>query len=137
MLKSLREERNWTRKVLMKQFTETAQSLGLGHLSVTEKTIERWEGPTPPQPRAGAGQVLERLFGRSLVELGFLILAKGSPEKLNGRHRRRFSGCQEIRTVPWTVVSSLSLVQHCRPSYWNCSWLPPRFQPLDPMVFVE
>ncbi|WP_433560623.1 hypothetical protein ACQP1O_23385 [Nocardia sp. CA-151230] len=55
---------------LAKALNEAARSIGL-RISVTKKTIGRWESDAPPWPQADHAQALEALFNRPITELGF------------------------------------------------------------------
>ena len=79
MLRVARESRRWTRADLVDEFAKAASRLGYRGFSVTERQIQRWEGPTPPVPRPAQATVLEAIFGLSLAELG-LVERKNSVE---------------------------------------------------------
>lgn len=49
---------------------DIAGSMGL-RISVTRKTIGRWESDAPPWPQADHAQALQALFNRPVTELGF------------------------------------------------------------------
>ena len=78
MLRSYREARRWTRARLCDELTLEADRLSLRGFTVTEKTISRWEGPNPPNPRADAARVLESVFGVPLSSLGLSVAERPS-----------------------------------------------------------
>ncbi len=47
-----------------------ARENGLGELSITPRTIRRWESPTPPRPQRAHAQALQLLLGTPIAELG-------------------------------------------------------------------
>jgi tetratricopeptide (TPR) repeat protein len=51
--------------------TATAAEIGIGELSVTIRTIRRWESEAPGWPHRAHIEALEALFGRPIAELGF------------------------------------------------------------------
>jgi tetratricopeptide (TPR) repeat protein len=51
--------------------TATAAQIGVGELSVTTRTIRRWESDAPGWPHRPHIEALEALFGRPIAELGF------------------------------------------------------------------
>ena len=51
--------------------TATAAEIGVGELSVTTRTIRRWESDAPGWPHRAHIEALEALFGRPVAELGF------------------------------------------------------------------
>jgi hypothetical protein len=55
---------------LAEAITRAAAQIGL-HISVTERTVRRWESDNPPWPSPEHQSALEALFGRPVAELGF------------------------------------------------------------------
>jgi hypothetical protein len=50
----------------------TRAGLGIGlRISITERTVRRWESDNPPWPHPDHQAAIEHLFGRPLTELGF------------------------------------------------------------------
>ena len=50
----------------------TRAGLGIGlHISITERTVRRWESDNPPWPHPDHQAAIEHLFGRPVAELGF------------------------------------------------------------------
>ena len=50
----------------------TRAGLGIGlRISITERTVRRWESDSPPWPHPDHQAAIEHLFGRPLTELGF------------------------------------------------------------------
>lgn len=56
---------------LAQAVTETARSIGL-RISVTPRTVRRWESASPPWPHPEHAAALEALFQRSITDLGFV-----------------------------------------------------------------
>jgi hypothetical protein len=55
---------------LAEAVTRSGTQIGL-HVSITERTVRRWESDNPPWPSPDHQAALERLFGRTVTELGF------------------------------------------------------------------
>jgi hypothetical protein len=55
---------------LSEAITRAGAQIGL-HISVTERTVRRWESENPPWPSPEHQSALESLFGRPITELGF------------------------------------------------------------------
>ena len=56
------------------QLAEAITRVGLGiglRISITERTVRRWESDNPPWPHPDHQAAIEHLFGRPLTELGF------------------------------------------------------------------
>src|SRR6516164_2600922 len=50
----------------------TRAGLGIGlRISITERTVRRWESDNPPWPHPDHQAAIEHLFGRPVTELGF------------------------------------------------------------------
>src|SRR6516162_5426933 len=56
---------------LAEAVTEAARSIGL-RISVTPRTVRRWESATPPWPHPEHAAALEALFQRPVTDLGFV-----------------------------------------------------------------
>jgi transcriptional regulator with XRE-family HTH domain len=50
--------------------TRSGTQIGL-RISITERTVRRWESENPPWPSPDHQAALEQLFGRTVTELGF------------------------------------------------------------------
>ena len=51
----------------------TRAGLGIGlRISITERTVRRWESDSPPWPHPDHQAAIEQLFGRPVTELGFI-----------------------------------------------------------------
>src|SRR5450755_1105259 len=59
-----------SQQALADAVTRTAQSIGL-RISVTARTVRRWESDSPPWPHPDHQAALEALFQRSVTDLGF------------------------------------------------------------------
>jgi transcriptional regulator with XRE-family HTH domain len=55
---------------LAEAVTRSAAQIGL-RVSITERTVRRWESESPPWPNPDHQAALEHLFGRTVTELGF------------------------------------------------------------------
>src|ERR1700731_3469136 len=55
---------------LAEAITRAGAQIGL-HISVTERTVRRWESDSPPWPSPEHQAAIESLFGRPITELGF------------------------------------------------------------------
>jgi hypothetical protein len=55
---------------LAEAVTRSAAQIGL-RISITERTVRRWESDSPPWPSPDHQAALEHLLGRSVMELGF------------------------------------------------------------------
>jgi len=55
---------------LAEAVTRSAAQIGL-RISITERTVRRWESENPPWPNPDHQSALEHLFGRTVAELGF------------------------------------------------------------------
>jgi hypothetical protein len=55
---------------LAEAITRAGVQIGL-HISVTERTVRRWESDSPPWPSPEHQSAVESLFGRPITELGF------------------------------------------------------------------
>jgi hypothetical protein len=59
-----------SQQALAEAVTRAAQSIGL-RLSVTARTVRRWESDNPPWPQPDHQAALEALFRRPITDLGF------------------------------------------------------------------
>lgn len=50
--------------------TRAGNSIGL-RVSITARTVRRWESDAPPWPQPDHQSAIEALFGRPITELGF------------------------------------------------------------------
>jgi hypothetical protein len=50
--------------------TDAGAQIGL-HISITDRTVRRWESENPPWPHPEHQAALEHLFGQPITELGF------------------------------------------------------------------
>ncbi len=57
----------------------SARAIGLGELSLSTRTVRRWESAAPPRPHTHHARALEELFNCSVNELGFPARIGGSP----------------------------------------------------------
>ena len=60
-----------SQQALADAVTRTALSIGL-HISVTSRTVRRWESDSPPWPHPDHQAALEALFQRPVTDLGFV-----------------------------------------------------------------
>ena len=56
---------------LAEAVTRSAGQIGLRNVSITERTVRRWESDNPPWPQPDHQAALEHLFSRPVTELGF------------------------------------------------------------------
>lgn len=71
---SLRSARQALGLRSQRQLAEAVTRAGLGiglHISITERTVRRWESDNPPWPHPDHQAAIEHLFGRPVTELGF------------------------------------------------------------------
>ena len=82
---------------LAEAVTRTGLGIGL-RISITERTVRRWESDNPPWPHPDHQAAIEHLFGRPITELGFTPPWAAGPS----------SGPQEDRpaAVPATAAAS-------------------------------
>ena len=66
--------------------TRAGAQIGL-HISITERTVRRWESVNPPWPHPDHQAALEQLFGRSVDELGFTPPWAGAQASPYGQER--------------------------------------------------
>ncbi len=79
-----------SQQALAEAVTHAARSIGL-RLSVTVRTVRRWESENPPWPQPDHQAALEALFQRSITDLGFAPPWTDSTGKLppdDGTRRR-------------------------------------------------
>lgn len=71
LLRSVREAHGYaTQSQLAEALNRTAAENGLGELSITPRTIRRWESAKPPRPLNAHAQALELLLGQPIAALG-------------------------------------------------------------------
>lgn len=65
----------------------TRAGLGIGlRISITERTVRRWESDNPPWPHPDHQAAIEHLFGRPVAELGFTPpWAENEPDRAQGQ----------------------------------------------------
>lgn len=51
--------------------TRAGAQIGLRNISITERTVRRWESENPPWPHPDHQAALEHFFGQPIIELGF------------------------------------------------------------------
>jgi transcriptional regulator with XRE-family HTH domain len=56
---------------LAEAVTRAGAQIGLRNVSITERTVRRWESENPPWPQPDHQAAIEHLFGRPVTELGF------------------------------------------------------------------
>jgi tetratricopeptide (TPR) repeat protein len=56
---------------LAEAVTRAGGQIGLRNVSITERTVRRWESENPPWPQPDHQAAIEHLFGRPITELGF------------------------------------------------------------------
>lgn len=92
-------------------------------LSVTARTVRRWESATPPWPHTPHIKALEALFQRPITELGFTPRKPGQQSAATGRNHQRFvrTAVRAVRyNLPDTVVADYSELTACyRRLYWT------------------
>ena len=111
---------------LAEAVTETARSIGL-RISVTARTVRRWESATPPWPHPEHAAALEALFRRPVTDLGFVApwedeQAK-TPNTLEATKTHQ-SGTRPLRrigpTLPVAVVADFAAITTAyRHLYWT------------------
>ena len=99
---------------------KTAEKLGY-QLSVTARTVRRWESSTPPWPHSPHVKALEELFGRPITELGFAPRKSSQADaQPNPRVARTSAGRAVHHELPDSVVTDYATLTAClRSLYWT------------------
>lgn len=79
---------------LAEAVTRSGAQIGL-RVSITERTVRRWESENPPWPSPDHQSALEHLFGRTVTELGFT-----PPWASNGEDVPQSARHPEISAIP-------------------------------------
>lgn len=89
-LRAARRERGLTSQAdFVGALTAKAAELGLGKLSVTTRTVRRWESDKPGWPHRPHIDALQALFGLPIVDLGFTPRAGHPPTPESVRDSQR------------------------------------------------
>ena len=88
---------------LAEAVTDAARSIGL-RISVTARTVRRWESATPPWPHPEHAAALEALFRRPVTDLGFI--APWQDEQANTPNTLEASKTHQSGTHPLRRISS-------------------------------
>lgn len=95
---------------LAEAVTRSGAQIGL-HVSITERTVRRWESENPPWPSPDHQATLEHLFGRTVTELGFSPpWASGGVEISQQAERlevSRVTGSGSLGIFPRRIVNDL------------------------------
>lgn len=111
---------------LAEAVTEAARSIGL-RISVTPRTVRRWESATPPWPHPEHAAALEALFQRPVTDLGFVAPWQDdqpdAPKTLRAAKSQQY-GARPLRTVgptlPVAVASDFATITVAyRHLYWT------------------
>ncbi len=89
---------------------DAANKLGLS-LSITTRTVRRWDSDTPPWPHSPHIQTLEKLFQRPITELGFAPRSSSASAPA-ARSRHRLSRYPELE-LPQSVIDDYSQMTSC------------------------
>jgi hypothetical protein len=94
-----------SQQALAEAVTHAARSIGL-RISVTVRTVRRWESESPPWPQPDHQAALEALFQRSVTDLGFTPPWTDSPGKQPPDHgtRRHADDSATARIVGGTLA---------------------------------
>jgi hypothetical protein len=111
---------------LAEAVTEAARSIGL-RISVTARTVRRWESATPPWPHPEHAAALEALFRRPVTDLGFVApWQDGEPNtsnhlETNKTHQVASRSLQRTgATLPVTVAADFAAITTAyRRLYWT------------------
>ena len=109
---------------LAEAVTEAARSIGL-RISVTARTVRRWESATPPWPHPEHAAALEALFRRPVTDLGFV--APWHDEQANTPNTLEASKTHQSRplrrigpTLPVAVAADFAAITTAyRHLYWT------------------
>lgn len=110
---------------LAEAVTEAARSIGL-RISVTARTVRRWESATPPWPHPEHAAALEALFRRPVTDLGFVAPwheQANTPNTLEASKTHQ-SGTRPLRrigpTLPVAVAADFAAITTAyRHLYWT------------------
>jgi tetratricopeptide (TPR) repeat protein len=111
---------------LAEAVTEAARSIGL-RISVTARTVRRWESATPPWPHPEHAAALEALFRRPVTDLGFVAPWQdeqaNTPNTLEASKTHQ-SGSRSLGrigpTLPVAVVADFAAITTAyRHLYWT------------------
>jgi tetratricopeptide (TPR) repeat protein len=111
---------------LAEAVTEAGRSIGL-RISVTPRTVRRWESVTPPWPHPEHAAALETLFQRPVTDLGFVAPWQGdqsdTPKDFRANTSRQ-TGRRPLRrtgpTLPVTVAADFAAITVAyRHLYWT------------------
>lgn len=88
-LRAARQERGLvSQRAFVDALIAAGRTAGLGELSLSTRTVRRWEAENPSWPRPHYAQALEALFGTSMENLGFTRpLSSARPDAVTDRHR--------------------------------------------------
>ncbi|MEB3023459.1 MULTISPECIES: helix-turn-helix transcriptional regulator [Mycolicibacter] len=98
----------------VKALGATAEKLGYP-LTVTTRTVSRWESASPPWPHAHHIKALEELFGRPLTELGFTPRKTSNPDTpVKARRPLRLNTARRIHhDLPDSVIDDYIEMTAC------------------------
>lgn len=111
---------------LAEAVTEAARSIGL-RISVTPRTVRRWESATPPWPHPEHAAALEALFQRPVTDLGFVAPWQDdqpdAPKTLRATKSQQYGGRPLRRvgpTLPVAVAADFAAITVAyRHLYWT------------------
>lgn len=98
----------------VKALNATAEKLGY-QLTVTTRTVSRWESTDPPWPHSPHIKALEELFGRPLTELGFTPRKTTNPDNpVKARRPLRLNASRRIHhDLPDSVADDYAQLTAC------------------------
>lgn len=119
-----------SQEALAEALNESARAMGRSGVSITKKTVGRWESDNPPMPQQDHAEALEAVFGRPISELGLASSRPGRPQATRGRETwaSRHAGATPgslPQSVATDFMTSASAYRHM---YWSVP--PERLQPL-------